>query len=103
MKRPVEDVRKSLNIMTRMGELTPEQMLKVMQVVESDVSGWLDEKIENLRSLITDWESAMGDTDESFYSLGIRRAIDVVSEQSAMDRLPILEQEDTPTEFPEEN
>lgn len=103
MKRPVENIRKSMNVLVKTGELNPEQMLRVMEVVEADISTWLHEKVENLQMLIRDWESTMGDTDESFYSLGIRRAIDVVTEQSALDTLPILETKDTPTEFPTEN
>ena len=39
-----------------------------------------DEVAERLRSLATDWEAKMGENDKTLYSLGVRHAVDLVTE-----------------------
>ena len=36
--------------------------------------------VAQLAELVTDWENSMGDEDKTLYTLGIRRAIDVIRE-----------------------
>jgi hypothetical protein len=103
MKELRENIKSSLNVLTRSGVITPEQMIQILGAVETDISAWGAEVAGNLRQMIVEWESAMGDTDESFYSLGIRRAEDVILGFEGVEhRLPVLETEDTPDDFPAE-
>ena len=90
------NVRTSLNNLTRRGVITPEQMIEVLGAVDVEISSWGDEVSGKLKQLAIDWESAMGDADESFYSLGVRRAEDVVLGITIGQRYPVLETENTP-------
>ena len=91
------NIRTSLNILTRSGVLTPEQFLQVMGAIEENLSSWREETSGKLKQMAIDWESTMGDTDESFYSLGIRRAEDIIlGYADVSQRLPVLETEETP-------
>jgi hypothetical protein len=45
--------------------------------------------------MVREWEETMGDEDKSFYSLGLRRAIDVLNGKSALSQLPVLETPET--------
>lgn len=102
MKELRENIKSSLNVLTRSGVITPEQMIQVLGAVETDISAWSENTSGKLRQMVVDWESTMGDTDESFYSLGIRRAEDVVLGITLSDRYPVLETENTPDDFPAE-
>ena len=103
MKELRENIKSSLNVLTRSGVITPEQMIQILGAVETDISAGGAEVAGNLRQMIVEWESAMGDTDVSFYSLGIRRAEDVILGFEGVEhRLPVLETEDTPDDFPAE-
>ena len=91
------NIRTSLNILTRSGVLTPEQFLQVMGAIEENLSSWREETSGKLKQMAIDWESTMGDTDESFYSLGVRRAEDIIlGYTDVSQRLPVLETEETP-------
>jgi len=90
------NVRTSLNNLTRRGVITPEQMIEVLGAVDVEISSWGDQVSGKLKQLAIDWESAMGDADESFYSLGVRRAEDVVLGITIGQRYPVLETENTP-------
>lgn len=44
-----------------------------------ELEEWIDATIEKLHVMITDWESRIPpEEDDTFYSLALRRAIDVV-------------------------
>lgn len=101
MKELKESIKSSLNILTRSGVLSPEQMIQVISAIDTDISTWGENTAGKLRQMVVEWESAMGDTDESFYSLGIRRAEDIILGTTVEQRLPVLETEDTPDEYPE--
>lgn len=100
MKELRNNIRSSLNILTRSGVISPEQMVQILGAIETDISSWTQETSGKLRQMVVEWESAMGDTDESFYSLGIRRAEDIILGLTVEQRLPVLETEDTPDDFP---
>jgi hypothetical protein len=71
----------------------------VVKIVSSEIDSWRESVTSELQQKIIDWESTIvNGENENFYSLGLRRAIDVISGESAYDRLPILEKPDTPDE-----
>lgn len=91
-------LRERLMALASTKEVTPEQFQKIYSVVSETVEQWKSEKIAELEDMVREWESSMGADDKTFYSLGIRRAIDVVREESAFQQLPVLENPDTPLE-----
>lgn len=99
MKKLEDKIKSELNILTKSGLLTPEQFLQVVKVFETAVREWNEEVAGTLKQMAMDWELTMGDTDESFYSLGLRRAQDVITGSPALEQLPVLETEDTPTPY----
>lgn len=99
MKKLEDKIKSELNILTKSGLLTPEQLLVVMKVFETAVREWNEEVAGTLKQMAMDWELTMGDTDESFYSLGLRRAQDVITGEPAFNQLPVLETDDTPTPY----
>jgi hypothetical protein len=78
------------------GEITPEALMKISQVVEANTQNWVEAKIQKLEEMVQEWEATMVDDDKTLYSLGLRRAVDVIREQTAYSQLPILEKPDTP-------
>ena len=55
----------------------------------------LTETVDKLKVMISYWESVV-EGDQSLYTLGLRRSIDMIEGTVAYDRLPILETIDTP-------
>ena len=84
-----------LNLMVKSGRFTPDVLMDIAGVVGDNVESWLQDKTEKLDSMVQEWEATMGDGDKTFYSLGIRRAIDVIRDESAFQQLPVLEKPDT--------
>ncbi len=86
--------------MTINNEITPEAYQKIIQKVEGLSNDAILDKVKKLEQMVKDWEDSMGDDDKSFYTLGIRRAIDVIvdNDPDILKQLPILEKEDTPDE-----
>ena len=102
MKKLKDDIRGSLNILTKSGVITPEQLVQVLEAVDGNISSWSSDVSALLRQMAVDWEGSMGDTDESFYSLGLRRAEDLILGVTINDRYPVLETKNTPNDFPAE-
>lgn len=90
------NITEQLQQVVQRGEMTPEAFLAVTQVVEANTNNWIDAKIQKLEEMIREWEVSMDDSDKTLYSLGLRRAVDVIREQTAYSQLPILETPDTP-------
>ena len=90
------NITEQLQPVVQRGEMTPEAFLAVSQVVEANTNNWIDSKVQKLEEMIREWELSMDDSDKTLYSLGLRRAVDVVREQTAYSQLPILEKPDTP-------
>jgi len=90
------NITEQLQQVVQRGEMTPEAFLAVTQVVEANTNNWIDAKIQKLEEMIREWEVSMDDSDKTLYSLGLRRAVDVIREQTAYSQLPILEKPDTP-------
>lgn len=57
----------------------------------------LTDTVDRLKVMISYWESVV-EGDQSLYTLGLRRSIDMIESTAAYDRLPILETSDTPDE-----
>lgn len=85
----IEGMKKQLQYV----DLPDEKRLEVEKVFAEEVAF----AVATLREMIDYWESSVED-DQSFYTLGLRRAIDVVEGVPAISHLPILETEDTPDE-----
>jgi len=94
MTQPMESINSKLRQLVSESVLTPESMLKVSQSAQEGISEWTESITAQITSMIGDWESAMGEDDKTFYSLGLRRAIDIISGQTAYSQLPILETEE---------
>lgn len=86
--------------MTINNEITPEAYQKIIQKVEGLSNDAILDKVGKLEQMVKDWEASMGEDDKSFYTLGIRRAIDVLvdNDPDLLKQLPILERDDTPDE-----
>jgi hypothetical protein len=98
-KDPKKEIIASLNQLVHVGVIDPEAVVVVSKIVTAEFDTWRDQIISDLNQKIIDWESVMvNGENENFYSLGLRRAIDLIAGQSAFDTLPILEKPDTPDE-----
>lgn len=93
-----ESVGGELRGMLREGRINPNDLLDIMGVVKNHFEVWQSQVIDSLKEMIDKWEESMGDDDDSLYSLGLRRAIDVITNETAESKLPILERPDTPDE-----
>jgi hypothetical protein len=89
-----------LSAMTINNEISPEAFQKIKQMIEAESQDVVLDKVGKLEQMVKDWESSMGEDDKTFYTLGIRRAIDVLvdNDPDILKQLPILEKEDTPDE-----
>lgn len=96
MKSVKNQLRSDLSYFVSVGELNPDQMMKVLGVVDKALDTWVEVTTADLNKLARDWENTMGDANESFYSLGVRRAADIIAGDDALGRLPILETDTTP-------
>jgi hypothetical protein len=97
MSQLTNNIVEQLRQLAQRGEMTPEALIKVHEVIETSVDAWIESKVITLEDMIKEWESVMSE-DNSLYSLGLRRAVDVVQEKTAYSQLPILEKPDTPNE-----
>jgi hypothetical protein len=96
MKKLTEQTIEQMRQLVQTGAMPVETFAEVTRMIEANVDGWIASKVERLEGMISEWEATMGAEDKSFYSLGLRRAIDVVTEETAYSQLPILEKPDTP-------
>jgi hypothetical protein len=64
--------------------LQPEQM---RVLVDAAVTGWTDEINDEIETLIKEWESRMPD-DTTLYSLGVRRAQDILRGNDSLNEQP---------------
>ena len=61
----------------------PVDVKLIERVISGMIFEWVDEVEDEIQSLIKDWEAKMED-DNSLYSLGLRRALDVVKGESSI-------------------
>lgn len=62
----------------RQGENPPLHPGEVEMVIFEAFDSWKYDMVEKLRKMISEWEAEVSD-DTSLYSLGLRRAIDVIN------------------------
>lgn len=99
VRDPKKEIVLALNQLVHVGALDPETVVAISKIVTGEIDAWKDTIASELQQKIVDWEETMEDSGQNnFYSLGLRRAIDVVTGKSAYDSLPILEKPDTPDE-----
>jgi len=84
--------------LAHVGTIDNEAFEAISKIVVTEFDAWTNETVANLRGMVDDWELVMGDSDSNMYSLGLRRAIDEVSGETALSKLPILETPETPNE-----
>lgn len=96
MKEAKDDIRRTLLAYVTQGKLHEQVFLSLALDVNQIIDTEIDKKVEKLKEMIKAWEDSMGEEDGSFYSLGLRRAIDVITDTDILSQLPVLEKEDTP-------
>jgi hypothetical protein len=60
------------------GSLKPDATPDLLSFIEEAIKTREDSLVEGLATLTRDWETAMGADDKSLYTLGLRRAIDLI-------------------------
>jgi len=65
------------------GKTWPIPFELVERMVDQIASRWISEVESEIQTLIKDWETKMED-DNTLYSLGLRRALDVVKGESSV-------------------
>jgi hypothetical protein len=56
----------------------PIKLELIEKLIDSAVNDWYSDIDQQITVLIKDWESRMGEGDTTLYSLGVRRAQDIV-------------------------
>ena len=60
------------------GSLKPDATPDLLSFIEEAIKNREDSLVERLATLTREWETAMGPEDKSLYTLGLRRAIDLI-------------------------
>ena len=50
----------------------------IEKLIDSAVNDWYSDIDQQITDLIKDWESRLGEDDKTLYTLGVRRALDIV-------------------------
>ena len=80
-KKQLEDVIASqLQSMMMSREIEPGAVPNLMTFIVEAIDNWQNSKVEELMQKVKDWEEAFDGTNENFYSLGLRHAIDSIRE-----------------------
>jgi hypothetical protein len=75
MSQLTNSIVEQLRQLAQRGEMTPEALIKVHEVIETSVDSWIVSKVNTLEDMIKEWELVMDSGDNSLYSLGLRRAV----------------------------
>ena len=80
-KKELEDVIASqLQSMMMSREIEPGAVPDLMTFIVEAIDNWQNSKVEELMGRVRNWEEAFDGTNENFYSLGLRHAIDTIRE-----------------------
>lgn len=71
--------------------VAPEAAVILTDKVSEILEEYGQEIAGKLQSMITDWESVMDEDDKTLYSLGLRRAVDVVTERDSTEERNVEE------------
>jgi hypothetical protein len=98
MKKAKEAIERDLTMLIQTGIVSPEAVVAIKKLVDLNLNDWENQVTSDITKKIQEWESSMGPNDPSFYSLGLRRSIDVIKGENLFEQLPVLEKPDTPDE-----
>lgn len=93
-----DEIRKTLMSYVVQGKLHEQVMLELDVKFKEMFDSWVETKTSKLKEMVKSWEDSVGEEDNSLYSLGLRRAVDVLTDTDPFQQLPILEKPDTPDE-----
>jgi translation initiation factor 2B subunit (eIF-2B alpha/beta/delta family) len=80
-RKQLEDVIASqLQSMMMSREIEPGAVPDLMNFIVEAIDNWQNSKVEELMDKVKNWEEAFDGTNENFYSLGLRHAIDSIRE-----------------------
>lgn len=79
-KEQAFEFQKSLMHLQAEGYLSNEAATRVVHLFIENLDDYCRKVVEVLADKVSVWESGMGEDDKSLYSLGLRRAIDVITE-----------------------
>ena len=95
---PMRDAKKeiitALNQLAHVKVIDDEAMVAISGIVANEINEWQSEIASQLNKQIIDWEEVHGQ-DDTLFTLGLRRARDLVLGASVLETLPILEKDDT--------
>lgn len=80
------EFQKSLLPMVAEQLIAPEAAVMLTEKVVEALSDYSEEIAEKLRTMISEWESVMDEDDKTLYSLGLRRAVDIVLEKDPTEQ-----------------
>jgi hypothetical protein len=93
-----EDIRRVLLNYVINQKLNEQVMLELDVALKQIIDNWMESKTDKLQEMIKTWEDSIGSEDGSLYSLGLRRAVDIITDTDVFAQLPVLEKPDTPDE-----
>ena len=80
-RKQLDDVIASqLQSMMMSREIEPGAVPDLMTFIVEAIDNWQNSKVEELMGRVRNWEEAFDGTNENFYSLGLRHAIDSIRE-----------------------
>ena len=79
------EFQKSLLPMIAEELISPEGAVILTDKVTEMLDNYSEKIAEKLQTMISDWEAVMDEDDKTLYSLGLRRAVDVVLERNATE------------------
>lgn len=86
----------ALNQLAHVGVISDEAMVAISAIVANELTAWKSEIAAELNRQVKNWEESQGEADSTLFTLGLRRARDLVLGAELMDSLPVLETEETP-------
>ena len=97
IRNVTKEIVTALNQLAHVGVINDEAMVAISGIVANELNGWKDEVAEELNRQMKNWEETQGEADSTLFTLGLRRARDLVLGASALANLPVLETENTPS------
>lgn len=74
----MDGIRAHLQNMVLNQHIKPEVVVLMLPDIEEMIVGRDKLLVDSLAGLVKEWEEAMGPDDKSLYSLGLRKAIDII-------------------------
>jgi len=90
-----KEIISALNQLTHVGVITDEAMVAIAGIVSNEMNAWKSDIAEELDTQVKNWEESQGFEDDTLYTLGLRRAKDLVVGKDFTTQLPVLETPET--------